>query len=213
MRPCSFPSPNHSSSPLVTTKIGTDARPHTQTHTPAQIERERKLARANVLRTVYMYMHSPHTAFLLLLSSPDSVRNLVRNCTGDLDGLIFVIESFFEKDKESGEFEKQFREHLKYVASHRYRKLESGLEWVIGLYKLIFPVLALQLLIKVLGGDGSGSGRRRTTDPGSRAYGGVGEENVYSGDAGTLRRRSRRSRRELPQGDDDATAFDVDSNR
>ena len=153
------------------------------------------------------------------------MRNLVRNCTGDLDGLIFVIESFFEKDKESGggQFERQFREHLKDVAAHRYRKLESGLEWVIGLYKLIFPVLTLQLLIKVLGGGGDGggggsrSGRRNgtTTDSGNGAYGdggGAGED-VYSGDAGTLRRRSRRSRRELPPGDDDAITFDVDSNR
>ena len=158
------------------------------------------------------------------------MRNLVRNCTGDLDGLIFVIESFFEKDKESGgEFERQFREHLKDVAAHRYRKLESGLEWVIGLYKLIFPVLTLQLLIKVLGGGGGGdgdgggggssrSGRRNngtTTDSGNGSYGGGGAgEDVYSGDGGTLRRRSRRSRRELPPGDDDAITFvDVDSNR
>ena len=156
----------------------------------------------------------------------------MRNCTGDLDGLIFVIESFFEKDKESGgEFERQFREHLKDVAAHRYRKLESGLEWVIGLYKLIFPVLTLQLLIKVLGGGGGGggdgdgggggssrSGRRNngtTTDSGNGSYGGGGAgEDVYSGDGGTLRRRSRRSRRELPPGDDDAITFvDVDSNR
>ena len=150
----------------------------------------------------------------------------MRNCTGDLDGLIFVIESFFEKDKErsGGEFERQFREHLKDVAAHRYRKLESGLEWVIGLYKLIFPVLTLQLLIKVLGGGGDGggggggsrSGRRTGTTPedsGNGVYGGGAGEDVYSGDAGTLRRRSRRSRRELPPGDDDAITFDVDSNR
>ena len=96
--------------------------------------------------------------------SVDSLRLLVRNCTGDLDGLISVIEDFFEKEKvnqnnnSESEFERAFRHYLKDVAAHRYRHLESGLEWVLGLYKFVFPLLIIQLLMKVLGGGGEKEG-------------------------------------------------------
>ena len=69
----------------------------------------------------------------------------MRNCTGDLDGLVSVLEDFFERRPAGDEFEDTFRAHLLNVAAHRYRRLESGLEWVLGLYKFVFPLLILQV--------------------------------------------------------------------
>jgi len=108
------------------------------------------------------HLNSMHTS--------DSLSVLVRNCTGDLDGLISVIEDFFQKQKaihniknqnnnnnnysdsdSDNDFESLFRSHLKDVAAHRYRRLESGLEWVLGLYKFIFPLLIIQLIMKLMG--------------------------------------------------------------
>lgn len=93
--------------------------------------------------------------------SPDSIRYLVQNCTGDLDGLIHVLEEFFESKREKGEvhgnsqFENEFRKFLVETAAHRHRALESSLEWLLGLYRYIFPFIVLQLIMKLFGDSGS----------------------------------------------------------
>lgn len=79
---------------------------------------------------------------------PNSLKAAIHNVTTDFNQLVYLLENFMESGHAEPGVEMAFRRFLAQQASKSLPSLERTLDWVLALYKFMFPFAILSLLAR-----------------------------------------------------------------
>lgn len=88
---------------------------------------------------------------------PGSLKAAILNVTNDFTELSNVVQEFFAAQPADSGLEAAFIEFLEDKGRHSMRRLESGLDILLTIYKFVFPFVLLSVLSRVGGGSHRGS--------------------------------------------------------
>lgn len=80
---------------------------------------------------------------------PDSLRGAMHNVTTDYNRLALLVEDFFETAYADPSAKAAFEHYLALHASKTIASLEKTLDWVLTIYKFLFPFVVISLLAKL----------------------------------------------------------------
>ncbi|KAL4431505.1 hypothetical protein ABPG75_006761 [Micractinium tetrahymenae] len=110
-------------------------------------------------------------AWGVLRASPAAISPLhaaMLNVTSDYSQLAHLVADFIHQPGQDPELEQRFTDFLAQRAAKSYPRLESALDWLLAIYKFIFPFLIISLVAKLQGPEapcpeppatGAGEGR------------------------------------------------------
>lgn len=88
-------------------------------------------------------------------ADPTSLRAAIRNVTTDYDQLSTLVQEFFRQTsqlRQDDTSEALFRDFLGQRATRSRPSLEQALDWILALYKVVWPVLVVFLVSKLNSG-------------------------------------------------------------
>ncbi|KAL4853524.1 hypothetical protein ACK3TF_005543 [Chlorella vulgaris] len=115
--------------------------------------------------TVLLLGNSCGWAWQTVRSAPaptPPLKAAILNVTSDFDQLAFLVGDFLQQPGMDPQVEQRFKQYLMDRASRSYPRFESLLDWLLAVYKFVFPFLIISLAAK------RGSGSR---DPGAEPGG------------------------------------------
>eukprot|EP00887_Chlorella_sp_A99_P008295 scaffold12.g8295.t1 len=84
----------------------------------------------------------------------DPIKAAILNVTSDFEELAHLVSEFFRQPGLDPSVRQQFREFLAQRATRSFPRLESGLDWLLALYKFVFPFLCISMVAKLSQGGG-----------------------------------------------------------
>lgn len=95
----------------------------------------------------------------------------MRNVTSSYDVLSQLVAEFLQQPGMDPTLELRFKDFLAERASKSYPRLESALDWLLAVYKFVFPFLVIHLVAKLQTPDTSGPAAGEATDAGNSSAG------------------------------------------